>query len=109
MDKRPQISDMTPDIQLDLNRERLREIVDEALRMTKEYMGDYTRTKEEIVKDLDKFLNNRMISTMFFLKVGCDKIPDLQFRIDPRRRKILGISRFKKKVASLNHLLRVLG
>ncbi len=77
--------------------------------MTEDHMGDHTRTKEEVLVDLNKFLDNGMISTMFVLKVGCEKIPDLQFRIDPRRRKILGLSRFKKKIASLNHLLRTLG
>jgi hypothetical protein len=109
MDKRPQISDFTPKIQLDLDRSRIREIVDEALRMTEEYMGDYSRPKEDIFQDLNKIIDSGMISTMFFLRVGCSKIPDLQFRIDPRRRKILGISKFKKKAAQLNHLLRSLG
>lgn len=105
MDKR---QSMNPSIRLDLDYARIREIVEEALRMTEEFTGDYLRSKEEIFKDLEKILESRMISTMFLLNVGCSKIPDLKFRIDPKRRQILGISKLKKKVAKLNHLLRAL-
>lgn len=96
-------------IELDIDRERIREIVIEALRMTEEYIGDYTREKREILSDVNKIINSGLISTMFKVRVGCRQMPDLEFRIDPRRRKILGISKFKRKVAKLNHLLRVLG
>ena len=102
------LSDLTPNIVLDLNRERIREIVIEGLHMTEEYIGDYTRRKKDILFDLDKILDIGMISTAFTLRVGCSKIPDLKFRIDPRRCKILGLSNLKKRVASLNHLLRAL-
>lgn len=102
------MDESTPPIKLDIDYERIREIVEEALRMTEEYMGDYTRSKLDVMSDLNKFLDNGMISTMFFLKVGSSKIPDLSFRIDPKRRRILGISKLKKRVAKLNHLLRAL-
>lgn len=109
MDKKTQVFDSTPKIQLDLDCERIREIVEEALRMTEEYMGDFSRPKEIIFQDLNKIIDSGMISTIFFLRIGCSKIPDLRFRIDPRRRKILAVSKFRKKVAQLNHLLRPLG
>lgn len=106
MRNKRELSDLMPRIKLDIDRDRIRSIVDEALRMTEDYLGNYNRDRKDIMEDLDKFLNINIISTNFFINVGTTSIPDLKFRIDPRRRKILGISRFKKKVAQLNHLLR---
>jgi hypothetical protein len=97
-------------IDLDIDKDRLREIVEEALRMIHEYLGgEYVLTKEDVLKELDLFLSNGQISTQFFLKVGSKKIMDLLIRVDPRRRKVLCISRFKKRAAELNYFLRILG
>ena len=54
------------------------------------------------------FLENGQISTQFFLKIGSKKIPDMLLRVDPRRKKVLGISKFKKKIAQINYFLRIL-
>jgi len=96
-------------IQLDIDKDRLREIVEEALRMIYEYVeGDFIYTKEDVLKELELFLESGQISTQFFLRIGSSKIPDMQLRVDPRRRKVLGISKFKKKIAQINHFLRIL-
>ena len=98
-----------PKIQLDIDRDRLREIVEEALRMIYEYVeGGFIYTKEEVLKELELFLESGQISTQFFLRIGSKKIPDMQLRVDPRRRKVLGISKFKKKIAQINYFLRIL-
>jgi hypothetical protein len=55
------------------------------------------------------FLSNGQISTMFFLRLGCKKIPDLRLRVDPRRRKVLCTSGHKDKAAKINYFLRILG
>jgi hypothetical protein len=97
-------------INLDIDKERIREIVEEALRMIYEYVGgDYTITKEDVMKELELFLSSGQISTKFFLRLGCKKIPDLHLRIDPRRRKVLCTSVFKDKAAKINYFLRILG
>jgi hypothetical protein len=96
-------------IDLDIDKDRLREIVGEALRMIYEYLGgDYVLTKEDVLKELELFLSNGQISTQFFLKVGSKKLMDLRIRVDPRRRKVLCVSRFKKRAAELNYFLRIL-
>lgn len=96
-------------IDLDIDKDRLREIVDEALTMVYEYVGgDYIYTREDVLKELEIFLSNGQISTKFFLRVGCKKIPDLLLRIDPRRRKILCTSRLKDRAAQVNYFLRAL-
>jgi hypothetical protein len=96
-------------IQLDIDRDRLREIVEEALRMIYEYNGgEYVYTKDDVMKELELFLENGQISTQFFLKIGSKKIPDMLLRVDPRRKKVLGISKFRKKIAQINYFLRIL-
>jgi hypothetical protein len=96
-------------IKLDINRERLREIVSESLRMLHEYLGgDFAFTDEQIMYNLEAILSNGMISTQFFIELGSSKIPDLILRVDPRRREVLCKSVFKKKVARINQFLRLL-
>jgi hypothetical protein len=96
-------------IDLDIDKDRIREIVDEALTMIYEYVGgDYTVTREDVLKELELFLSNGQISTHFFLRLGCKKIPDLLLRIDPRRRKVLCTSSLKKRAAHINYFLRAL-
>ena len=97
-------------IDLDIDKVRIREIVEEALRMVYEYVGgEYTLSRQDVLKELELFLTNGQISTQFFLKIGSKKIPDLLLRVDPRRKRILGISSLKKRAAHINHFLRILG
>lgn len=97
-------------IDLDIDKDRIREVVGEALRMIYEYLeGEYTLTKDDIFKELELFLNNGKISTQFFLKLGSKRIPDLLLRVDPRRRKVLCVSSLKKRAAKINYFLRILG
>jgi len=96
-------------IQLDINKERLREIVSESMRMLHEYLGgDFAFTDEQIMQKLEAIIENGMISTQFFIELGSSKIPDLILRVDPRRRDVLCKSSFKKKVARINQFLRML-
>lgn len=98
-----------PRVNVDLDKERIRDIVSEALRMTYEYLGgDFTRTREDILEEVEKILATNQIATEFFLFIGSKKIPDLLIRVDPKRKEVLGKSAFKKKVAKLNHFLRIL-
>lgn len=96
-------------IDLDIDKDRIREVVEEALRMIYEYLGgEYVLTKGDVLKELELFLSNGQISTQFFLKVGSKKLMDLMIRVDPRRRKVLCVSRFKKRAADINYFLRIL-
>lgn len=96
-------------IEIDIDKERLREIVSEALRMIYEYLGgEYTRTREEVLAELESYIGIDRISTEFFLHVGSRSIPDMKMRVDPRRRKVFLKSSFKKKVAKLNHFVKLL-
>jgi hypothetical protein len=96
-------------ITLDIDKERIREIVEESLRIIKEYSGGILLVPEErVLEKLNKLLDANAISTEFYLLIPLDKIPDLRLRVNPRRRKLLCKSSFKKKVAKLNRFIKIL-
>ncbi|MBD3261278.1 MAG: hypothetical protein GF334_06270 [Candidatus Altiarchaeales archaeon] len=103
---------MAPEKELyvDIDRDRIREIVSEALRMIHEYVGgDFILSREEVMEKLEVILKNKRIGSMqFFLPLGSHKIPDMQLRVDPRRKEVLCKSGFKRKVIKINRFLRAL-
>lgn len=103
------IRDELPPISVDIDRDRIREIVSEALRMMREYLGEeFLKTDGQILEELETVIGSCMVTTQFFLTVGSVKIPDLVLRVDPIRKQVLCRSAFRKKVARLNHFIRVL-
>jgi len=97
------------EIILDIDRDRIKEIVSESLRIIVEYSGgELLLTEESIQQKLDTILDSNTISTEFRLSIPLDKIPDLMLHIDPRKRKVLCKSCFRKKVARINTFIRVL-
>lgn len=96
-------------IEMDVNKDRLREIVSEALRMLQDHiLVEFNRPVEEIKKELDVILNSDRVSVQFFLDVGNKKIPDLRLRVDPRRRKVLCTSKYKDRLKDVNYFMRIL-
>jgi len=96
-------------IEIDIDKDRLREIVSEALRMIYEYLGgEYTKTQGDVLTELESYISIDRISTEFFLHIGSRSIPDMKMRVDPRRRKVFLKSSFRKKVAKLNHFMKLL-
>lgn len=96
-------------IKLDLDRDRIREVVTEALRMMHDHIeGDFLFEDEDVLNQLEKFLKCGVISTMFYLRAPTRRMPDMELRVDPRRRHVLAKSRLKRRAAALNHMLRML-
>lgn len=101
--------DERPPISVDIDKDRIRDIVAEALRMMREYLQeDFGRTDEQVLSDLEDIIGSNKVSTWFFLNIGSKKIPDLLLRVDPVRKEVLCKSAFKKKVARLNHFIKSL-
>lgn len=94
---------------VDIDEDRIREIVGEALRLIEEYFTEpLDRSIEQILEELDSILKCRKVSSYFFLSLSNKRIPDLSLRVDVRRRKVLCKSSFRKKVAKLNHFIKFL-
>ena len=98
-----------PPIQVDINKDRIREIASESVRMIHEYLGgEFLYTKDQIMDQVENILKSGRITTQFFLNIGSTAIPDLQLRIDPVRKKALCKSSFRRKVAKLNRFIKIL-
>lgn len=98
-----------PEIRTDIDRDRIRSIVTEALRMIREnFEGEHYWNDDTVLKELESILSSGRVSTQFFLSVGCYLIPDLKLRVDPQRKKVLCKSSFKKKAARINRFMRIL-
>lgn len=96
-------------IEMDLDRQRLIELVSEALRIIYEFIeGEYIFTKDEVLGQLNRILSTNRVSVPFVLNVGSKKIPDLELKVEPRRKRLLCKTSFKKKIAPVNQILRTM-
>lgn len=96
------------EIKVDIDRDRIREITVEALRMIREYAGQPPQSDEEILKILDLNLANGKVASQVFLQVPVERMPDLVLRVDLRRKEVLCQSRYKKRLYEINHFMRIL-
>jgi len=103
------IKNSKKDINVDINIDRIREIVTEGIFMINEYYGSQdTISMEKAIESLDKVLNSGRISVEFFIPLPNSILPDLILRIDPRRKKLLLSSKNRRKVSKLNYFIRAL-
>jgi hypothetical protein len=103
------INNLDKPISVDIDIDRIRASVGECLFMINEYFGSQkTISVEKALESLNKILDSGKISVEFFIPLPNSKIPDLILRVDPRRKKLLLKSKYKKKVANLNYFVRVL-
>lgn len=96
-------------IAVDIDKSRIREVVGEALRIVHDFISeDFKWTDQGVMDQLEVQLASNRVATQFFIPIGCNRMPDLVLRVDPIRREVLCRSALKKRVAELNHLIRVL-
>jgi hypothetical protein len=102
------IRDGEESIRIDLDTDRIKEIVDLSYDFVQDFLGvELNKTKEQIMSDLQRVLDSHRVTTQFTLDFSSVKMDDFQLRVDPRRREVLGITkRFKKKKNQINAFLR---
>lgn len=97
------------DISLDLDRNRLREIVGEAYDHILMVLNTkIKKTKISLLSELEAILTSNRVSVPVFFKLGVESAPDMMLRVDLRRREVFAISTFKKKQAKVNQYLKTL-
>lgn len=97
------------DISLDLNRERLREIVSEAYdHIILVLNTKVKKTKVSLLSELETIITSNRVSVPVFFKLGVESAPDMMLRVDLRRREVFALSSFKKKQARVNQYLKAL-
>lgn len=93
----------------DIDRDRIREVVTEALRMSREYVdGGFNFTVEQVMEQLEKQLACGINSATFRLQMGSIWYPDMVMRVDPRRKEAMLLSVHKKATARVNRILRTM-
>lgn len=96
-------------IYIDIDRDRIRDLVSLAYDTTCEVAGlsCLSRTKEDLLVELAKLIDNSRISTMVFLDFSSSKMNDFKLRVDVRRREVLGVTaRFEVLKNRINSVLR---
>lgn len=94
---------------LDVDRERIREVVSEALRLTREFVDSkFAYHDGYVMGQLDKHLNCGLSAAMIRLPLGCERYPDLMIRVDPKRRRAVLVSKYKQATARANRVLRAM-
>lgn len=96
-------------IAVDLDMDRLRDLVSLAYDITCEVTGQESlhRTKEDIVGELNRVLGTSRVTTTFFLDMSSPKMKDFKMRVDPRRKEVLGVTaRFEALKNRINRVLR---
>ena len=97
-------------IYIDIDRDRIRDLVSLAYDTTCEVTGlpVLCRTKESLLEELAKLIDNSRISTMVFLDFSSTKMNDFKLRVDVRRREVLGVTaRFEVLKNKVNSVLRI--
>jgi hypothetical protein len=95
---------------VDIDRDRLREIVSEAYRMVSEHLGEQLlASRDEVMARLEAQVSSGMTSAIFVIPMASPRVPDLKLRVDPRRREVLLLSGQKKVAARMNRYMRILG
>ena len=96
-------------IYIDVDRERVRDLVALAYDTTCEVTGlpVLNRPKDAILEELAKLIDNSRVSTMVFLDMSSSKMNDFKLRVDVRRREVLGVTaRFVVLKNRINSILR---
>ena len=103
------MEDSIPRPKLDLDRDRVRDVVSETLRMMHEYVdSEFLVPDEQVMEQLEKQLSCGLVAAIFRLQVGCVRYPDLVLRVDPKRRDVMLLSKYKQASARVNRILRTM-
>jgi len=94
---------------LDIDRDRIREVVIEALRLAHEFVeAKFAVGDDQVLEQLEKYMNCGLSAAVFRIQLGCDRYPDLVIRVDPKRRDAMLLSKYKQAVARANRVLRTM-
>lgn len=77
-------------IQLDLDRNRIKTILQEAYTVCKDTLGtEFDITCEEFVSKIDPFLDSNRVSTIVRLNLPSYKYPELVIEVDIRKKRLI--------------------
>ena len=97
------------DIRLDLDRNRIRTILHEAYRISKDFLGvEFHLSEDEFVSQIDPYLDSNRVSIPVNLNLASRKYPTMKIEVNLRRKKLFVRLHPPKTQATLNHMLKAL-
>ena len=100
---------MNEDIQLDIDRDRIKSILSEAYDHCKTVLNEeFFYTQEEFIAKINPYLDSNRVSVPVILDLPSKNYPELKIEVDLRRRSIIARMANKKKRIFLNRYLTIL-
>ena len=102
-----------PGIYLDLDRQRIRDVLSETYRIAAEVLEtEFNITSEEFASKIEPFLGSNRVSLPVFINLPSRLYPDLKIEVNLRRQKVFARIPARKgnhpKQVLLNHHIKVL-
>jgi len=95
-----------PEIYLDLNRERIRTVLEEAYKVSEDILGvTFNISKQEFVSKIEPFLASNRVSIPVQLSLPCRLYPNMIIELDMRRQKVIARNLNKKPRILLNRYI----
>jgi len=99
----------TGQIVLDLDRTRIKDILEEAYRGCSDLLStDFEMSAEDFSSRIDIFLDSNRVTIPVTLSLPSRKYPDLRIEVDLRRKKVFGRLTSRSKQALINRFLKSL-
>lgn len=96
-------------IKLDLDRNRIKTILFEAYRISKDFLGvEFNVSADEFVSQIDPYLDSNRVSIPVTLNLASRKYPTMRVEVNLRRKKLFARLHPPKTQATLNHMLKAL-
>jgi hypothetical protein len=94
---------------LDLDRNRIRTILQEAYIISKDFLGvDFSITADEFVSKINPYLDSNRVTIPVSLELPCKKFPGMRIEVDFRKKSVFARVHPPSKQANLNHMLKAL-
>lgn len=94
-------------ITLDLDRDRIRTVILEAYRISKDFLEtDFLITAEDFVAKINPYLDSNRVTISIQLDLPSKKHPEMRIDVDLRRKKVFARLCHKQKQAQLNYMLK---
>ena len=100
------MDDTEDKFQMDLDRDRIRTIVREAYKTSRDMLVTDPRvTEEDFVASIEPYLTSNRVSSAVTLYLPSKQFPEMRIEVNLRRKSIIARMANRKKQAFINHYL----
>jgi hypothetical protein len=94
---------------LDLDRNRIREVLFETYKISRDFLvTEFSITAEQFVAQIDPYLDSNRVTIPVTINLPTSKYPGMKIEVNLRRKKVFVRVHPPSKQATLNHMLKAL-